>query len=106
MVDVNGDEQAPQHVYDGVRNLEGVASAGEPQFNDKKKVAMVFVTPDSAPQDEQTEELVDRLRGDVVPAATEGSDAAVSSPGWVRRSSTSATGSSSGCHCSCFTSSA
>jgi RND superfamily putative drug exporter len=77
VVDVNGDEQVPQRVYDGVRNLEGVASAGEPQFNDEETVAIVFVTPDSAPQDEQTEQLVDRLRGEVVPAATEGSEAAV-----------------------------
>jgi RND superfamily putative drug exporter len=74
VVDVNGDEQAPQRIYDGVRNLEGVASAGEPQFNDPKTVALVFVTPDSKPQDEETEQLVDRLRDDVIPAATEGGD--------------------------------
>ncbi|MBD0338974.1 MAG: MMPL family transporter, partial [Thermoleophilia bacterium] len=36
---------------------------------------IVFVTPESAPQDEQTDELVDRLRGDVVPTATAGGDA-------------------------------
>ena len=60
-----------------MRDLEGVASVGEPQFNDAKTVAIVFVTPDSAPQDVETEELVDRLRGEVVPAATEGSDAVV-----------------------------
>jgi RND superfamily putative drug exporter len=77
VVDVNGDEQAPQRVYDGVRNLDGVASAGEPQFNDERTVALVFVTPDSAPQDERTEQLVERLRDDVVPAATDGGDAAV-----------------------------
>jgi RND superfamily putative drug exporter len=77
VVDVNGDQQAPQRVYEGVRNLEGVASAGEPQFNDEKTVAIVFVKPDSAPQDVETEELVDRLRGEVVPAATEGGDSAV-----------------------------
>jgi RND superfamily putative drug exporter len=77
VVDVNGDEQAPQRVYEGVRNLQGVASASEPQFNDPKTVAIVFVTPDSAPQDEETEQLVDGLRNDVVPAATEGSDAVV-----------------------------
>ena len=77
VIDVNGDEQAPQRVYEGVRNLDGVASAGEPQFNDEDTVAIVFVTPDSAPQDVETEELVDRLRGEIVPAATEGSDAAV-----------------------------
>src|SRR5918992_5208677 len=75
VVDVNGDEQAPQRIYDRVRNLEGVASAGEPQFNDPRTVALVFVTPDSRPQDEATEQLVDRLRGEVIPAATEGGDA-------------------------------
>ena len=37
----------------------------------------MFVTPDSAPQDEATADLVHRLRDDVVPAATEGSSAAV-----------------------------
>jgi putative drug exporter of the RND superfamily len=77
VVDVNGDAEAPQRVYEGVRDLDGVASAGEPQFNDAKTVALVFVTPDSAPQDEETEQLVDRLRSDVAPAATEGGDAIV-----------------------------
>jgi RND superfamily putative drug exporter len=77
VVDVNGDEEAPQRVYEGVRDLQGVASAGEPQFNDARTVALVFVTPNSAPQDEATGQLVERLRGDVVPAATEGSDAIV-----------------------------
>ena len=51
---VDGDADAPQRVFEGVRNLEGVASAGEPQFNDAETVAIVFVTPDSAPQDEAT----------------------------------------------------
>ena len=77
VVDVNGDPQAPQRVYEGVRDLQGVASAGEPQFNDAETVAIVFVTPDSAPQDEATGTLVDRLRNDVVPAATEGGDSVV-----------------------------
>ena len=75
VVDVNGDAQAPEKIYDGVKGLEGVASAGEPQFNDEKSVAIVFVTPTSAPQDEETDQLVDRLRNDVVPVATEGGDA-------------------------------
>jgi RND superfamily putative drug exporter len=52
-----------------------VASVGEPQLNDRKTVGIVFVTPDSAPQDEATDTLVDRLRADVVPAATSGGDA-------------------------------
>jgi putative drug exporter of the RND superfamily len=75
VVDVNGDQEAPQRLYESVRDLPGIASAGEPQFNDAESVALVFVTPEFAPQDERTGELVDRLRDDVVPAATEGGDA-------------------------------
>jgi RND superfamily putative drug exporter len=75
VVDVNGDRQAPQKVYDGVQGLPGVASVGEPQLNDEGTVGIVFVTPASAPQDEETDNLVDRLRSDVVPAATAGGDA-------------------------------
>jgi putative drug exporter of the RND superfamily len=75
VVDVNDDPQAPESIYDRVQGLPGVASVGEPQFNDEKSVAIVFVTPDSAPQDEATGDLVDRLRTDVVPAATNGGDA-------------------------------
>src|SRR5918999_1334466 len=74
VVDVNEDPDAPQRIFDRVQNLEGVASAGEPQFNDEETVAIIFVTPDSAPQDEETEQLVDRLRTDVVPAGTAGGD--------------------------------
>ncbi|MFN0153732.1 MAG: MMPL family transporter [Gaiella sp.] len=74
VVDLNGDEGAAQRVYERVRGLDGVASADEPQLNDPKTVAIVFVTPDSAPQDEATSDLVDRLRNDVVPAATAGGD--------------------------------
>ncbi len=77
VVDINGDDEAPQRVYEGVRGLPGVASVAEPQTNDEETVAIVFVTPASAPQDEATDELVDRLRNDIVPAATEGSDAVV-----------------------------
>ena len=75
VVDVNGDAEAPQRIFDGVRGLDGVASAGEPQLNDAGTVAIVFVTPEFAPQAEKTDELVDRLRSDVVPAAVEGGDA-------------------------------
>jgi len=75
VVDVNGDAQAPQRLYDDIRGSEGVASVDEPQFNDAKTVAIVFVKPASAPQDEATEQLVDRLRNDVVPRATEGGSA-------------------------------
>jgi putative drug exporter of the RND superfamily len=75
VVDVNGDRQAPQRIYDRVRGLEGVASVRKPQLNDEKTVGIVFVTPTSAPQDEKTDELVDWLRDKVVPAATGGGSA-------------------------------
>ena len=75
VVDVNGDAEAPQRIFDGVEGLAGVASVGEPQLNDEGTVGIVFVTPESAPQDEETDNLVDRLRSEVVPAATQGGDA-------------------------------
>ena len=45
VVDVNGDTQAPERIYDGVQGLTGVASVREPQLNDEKTVGIVFVTP-------------------------------------------------------------
>jgi RND superfamily putative drug exporter len=75
VVDVNGDAEAPQRIHDAADGLPGVASVGDPQFNDEETVAIVFVTPDSAPQDEATDRLVDRLRDDVVPQATQGGNA-------------------------------
>ena len=75
VVDMNGDEQAPQRIYDDVQGLQDVASVREPQLNDSKSVGIVFVTPTSAPQDEATDKLVDRLRSDVVPKAVAGGDA-------------------------------
>jgi putative drug exporter of the RND superfamily len=75
VVDVNDDRQAPQRIYDRVEGLPGVASVAEPQLNEEGTVGIVFVTPETRPQDEETDNLVDRLRTDVVPAATEGGDA-------------------------------
>jgi putative drug exporter of the RND superfamily len=75
VVDVNRDRQAPQQIQDRVDGLRGVASVAQPQFNRDKSVAIVFVTPTSAPQDEATDNLVDRLRDDVVPGATAGGNA-------------------------------
>ena len=75
VVDVNEDSDAPGRIFDGVEGLDGVASVGEPQLNDEETVAIVFVTPASAPQDEATDELVDRLRSEIVPAAVADGDA-------------------------------
>jgi len=77
VVDTKGDRDSPQRVYSRVRGLDDVASVRKPQFNDAKTVAIIFVTPNSAPQDEKTAQLVHRLRDEVVPAATAASPAAV-----------------------------
>ncbi len=75
VVDMQGDQQAPQRIYQDVQGLNGVASVREPQLNDDKTVAIVFVTPTSAPDYQATDDLVSKLRDDVVPAATENSKA-------------------------------
>jgi RND superfamily putative drug exporter len=75
VVDMQGDQGAPQRIYQDTQNLKGVASVRQPQLNDEKTVAIVFVTPTSSPQDQATDDLVDRLRNDVVPAATDNSPA-------------------------------
>jgi len=75
VVDVRGDKQAPQRIYDGVVGTKDVASVAKPQFNKEKTVAIVFVTPATSPQDVATGSLVTRLRNEVVPKATEGGPA-------------------------------
>jgi putative drug exporter of the RND superfamily len=76
VVDVKNDPGAPQRLYDRIKKLPDVAFVGKPQFNDKKTVAIIFVTPTSAPQDQATDNLVDELRNQIVPAAIAGGDAA------------------------------
>src|SRR6187200_108528 len=75
VVDVNGDAQAPDRIREDTQGIPDVASVSQPQLNDEKTVAIIFVRPSSAPQDEETDTLVDRLRTDVVPKATAGGDA-------------------------------
>ena len=75
VVDVNGDAQAPDRIREDTQGIPDVASVSQPQLNDEKTVAIIFVRPSSAPQDEETDALVDRLRNTVVPKATAGGDA-------------------------------
>ena len=106
VVDVNGDAEAPQRIYDRVQSLDGVASVGEPQLNDPGTVGIVFVTPETAPQDEgptssSTASVTTSSRRRPR-AATQWRTSRVRR----RRSRTSATGSWSACRSSCSTSSA
>src|ERR687891_1568985 len=61
VVDVNDDKQAAQKLHAGVQGIPGVAAVSEPLFNEEETVAIVFVTPQSAPQEEATDNLVDRI---------------------------------------------
>jgi RND superfamily putative drug exporter len=60
-----------------LNQTRGVAFATPPQSNDAGDAAVMQVFPTSAPQDKATEDLVHRLRNDVVPDAVDGTDAVV-----------------------------
>jgi RND superfamily putative drug exporter len=68
-----------------LRSTPGVASVSEPFPNDfaNPEAVIIQVIPDSAPQDEATYELVERLRDDVIPPVIEGSDLDVNVTGNV-----------------------
>jgi putative drug exporter of the RND superfamily len=53
-----------------LRNVPGIAWVGEPQLNRAGNTGVLIVTPTTSPQDSATNDLVQRLRDDVLPAAT------------------------------------
>jgi RND superfamily putative drug exporter len=57
-----------------LRHEEGVAYVPPARFNSDGTAAIVTVIPTTSPQDEATSELVDRLRGTVIPDAVGNSD--------------------------------
>ena len=61
-----------------VQATPGVVFAAPPLPNQRGDAAVVFVVPATAPQAVETEELIERLRDEVVPAALQGSDLQVS----------------------------
>ncbi|HVD86232.1 MAG TPA: MMPL family transporter [Solirubrobacterales bacterium] len=56
-----------------LREDPGIAFVPAPRFNQEGTAAIVTVIPTTSPQDEATSELVDRLRGTVIPEALGGS---------------------------------
>ena len=52
-----------------LRGEEGVAFVPQAQVNEAGDAAIVSVVPDGSPQDEETTELVQRLRDELIPAA-------------------------------------
>ena len=53
---------------------EGVEFVADPVINDAGTAAIVTVIPTTSPQDKETEDLVQRLREDVIPQALSGTD--------------------------------
>ena len=74
-----------QAVTDAIAVDPGVAFVSDPITNDESAptAALWRVTPTTAPQDEATTELVNRLRDDVLPAATAGTGLDVAVAGGV-----------------------
>jgi putative drug exporter of the RND superfamily len=58
---------------DRLRGEHGIAFVPDPQINARGNAAIVNVIPTTSPQDAKTEDLVNRLREDVVPEALRGS---------------------------------
>jgi RND superfamily putative drug exporter len=66
------DQADAERLTEALNGAEGVEFASPPLFNDAGDAVSWRVIPTTAPQDEETTDLVHRLRDDVVPAATDG----------------------------------
>jgi RND superfamily putative drug exporter len=69
-VDQPGPESKPEVIAfaNTVRGENEVAFVPEPTFNDQGNAAIVTVIPEGSPQDEETEDLVNHLRSDIIPS--------------------------------------
>ena len=63
----SGDTAAATQLSQTLSRTPGVASAAPPQVSPSGTTAVVFAYPTSSPQSKQTTELVNRLRGQVIP---------------------------------------
>ncbi|HZP30862.1 MAG TPA: MMPL family transporter [Acidimicrobiia bacterium] len=68
------DTRLLQQVSAELNHTRGIAFATPPQANPGGSAAILQVFPTTAPQDEATANLVSRLRDDILPAATRGTD--------------------------------
>jgi RND superfamily putative drug exporter len=69
------DSQALAALSKGIEADPEVAAVAKPVSNQAGDTAVIAITPEHGPQDEQTRTLVDRLRATVIPAALHDSDA-------------------------------
>jgi RND superfamily putative drug exporter len=66
-----GDPRLSQ-LRDAIAKTPGVEAVSEPQVNKAGTAAVMNATPTTAPASEETTDLVNHLRDDVIPAATKG----------------------------------
>ncbi|MFI6374682.1 MMPL family transporter [Streptomyces sp. NPDC050546] len=71
-VDGGDDKLALDNLDGTLRATDGVASVTPVTFDSGGHTAYLTVVPDSSPQSKQTSDLVDRLRGEVLPRAETG----------------------------------
>jgi RND superfamily putative drug exporter len=74
-VDLHGDAGAAEALRAELQEVAGVARVPAPALNDAGDTALLTVYPETSPQSQGTQELVERLRGETVPAALAGSGA-------------------------------
>ncbi|WP_326807462.1 MMPL family transporter [Streptomyces sp. NBC_01775] len=72
-LDGAGDKLAFDHLPDDLRRTPGIAQVSGPEFNGSGDTGVITVVPDTSPQSQATSDLVDTLRGEVLPKAEEGS---------------------------------
>ena len=73
-IDGPGGASAVEKLPSVIEQQAGVVSVSPPRFNADSTAATITVIPDSSPQDEDTERLIERLRR-IVPEALDGTDA-------------------------------
>jgi RND superfamily putative drug exporter len=69
-----GDQSVLSELQTRIQQTPGVAFAVPPQVNQAGDAAVMVVIPKTAPQDVRTEQLVHRLRNEVVPSVTRGTN--------------------------------
>ena len=65
-------EQQLAKLQTALEDTPGIASVAPPQPSEDGEMTTVFAIPETAPQDERTSDLLERLRDDVIPQATAG----------------------------------
>jgi RND superfamily putative drug exporter len=76
-VDLSGETNQDAVLRDlnsALTKADGVASVAPAQMNEEKTTAVITVIPETAPQDQETSDLVRELRETVIPDALNGSD--------------------------------